>query len=150
MHCSSMLYVVNTSNQPSSCLYMHIPQCDYDKAVECFGRCCQICSELDDTEALHQARVQYGIARGHQMMGGFFSCVSDSSSRGLQATVGWKDARRDPDSTKTEDIQISDVESIDEPDHEDQVDDTVVSANGETNEEEGSSKLDTDNPTQVT
>ena len=105
---------------------------------------------MDDTEALHQARVQYGIARGHQMMGGFFSCVSDRSNRGLQAAVGWKDARRDPDSTEADDIQISDVENIDETVHEDQVDDTVVSANDEANGEECVDKLDTDDSTQVT
>ena len=52
-------------------------QGDYDKAVEYFGHCYDICSQLDDKEALHSARVQFGIAKGHQFMRNYFSCVNE-------------------------------------------------------------------------
>lgn len=79
--------------------------------MESFGQCCQICNELDDTEALHEARVQYGIARGHQMMGSFSLAVSDCSGCGLQSLVGWKDARMAPDTTTSEQ-EIVDIETV--------------------------------------
>ncbi len=81
--------------------------------MESFGQCCQICNELDDTEALHEARVQYGIARGHQMMGSFSSVVSDNSGCGLQSLVNWKDARMVPDTTTSEQQEIVDLETVD-------------------------------------
>ena len=68
-------------------------QGDYGKAVEYFGRCYEICLELDDTEALHSARVQYGIAKGHQFMDSVSSSINDPSSDSLQALVDWKDSR---------------------------------------------------------
>ena len=86
----------------ASCLSL---QCDYEKAVESFGHCCEICSELDDAEALHEARVQYGIARGHMMMGSFSACISDNSSFGLQSIVGWKDARMALDAITREELE---------------------------------------------
>ena len=82
--------------------------------MESFGRCCQICSELDDTEALHEARVQYGIARGHQMMGSFSSVVSDCSGCGLQSLVSWKDARMAPGTITSELQEIVDQDIIDD------------------------------------
>ena len=80
--------------------------------MESFGQCCQICNELDDTQALHEARVQYGIARGHQMMGSFSSAVSDCSGCGLQSLVSWKDARMAPDTTASQQQEIVDLETV--------------------------------------
>ena len=66
--------------------------------MEYFGRCYEICSQLDNTEALYSARVQYGIAKSHQFMGEFSSVLtgSVSSSETLQKLVAWKDARITP------------------------------------------------------
>lgn len=61
--------------------------------MEYFGRCYAICSQLDNAAALYSARVQYGIAKGHQFMGDFSSHVTDLSSGSLQHLVAWKDAR---------------------------------------------------------
>ena len=68
-------------------------QGDYDKAVEYFGRCYEICSRLDNAAALYSARVQYGIAKGHQFMGDFSALATDQSASSLQKLVVWKDAR---------------------------------------------------------
>ena len=83
--------------------------------MESFGRCCQICSELEDTEALHEARVQYGIAKGHQMMGSFSSRIIDCSSHGLQSLVGWKDARIVPVDTHDAPVTVEEQETIKDP-----------------------------------
>ncbi len=64
--------------------------------MEYFGRCYEICSRLNNTSALYAARVQYGIAKGHQVMGNFSSSLTDLSDRGLQKLVKWKDARVAP------------------------------------------------------
>ena len=105
--CTSVIFEFTTF-YPFHCI-----QCDYKKAVESFGQCCQICSELDDTEALHEARVQYGIARGHQMMGNFSSVVSDCTGCGLESLVNWKDARMAPGTTTTSEQQdVADIETV--------------------------------------
>lgn len=98
--------------------------------MESFGQCCQICGQLDDTDALHEARVQYGIARGHQMMGSFSSVVSDCSGHGLQSLVSWKDARMAP-STQTTSEQPENGDIL------------------ETVDGEGRETSDTNNPTQL-
>lgn len=66
---------------------------DYDKAVQYFGRCYEICSHMDNAAALYSARVQYGIARGHHFMGNFSALVTKPPPHGLQNLVAWKDAR---------------------------------------------------------
>ena len=48
---------------------------------------------MDDAAALYSARVQYGIAKGHQFMGNFSALVTDPSPDSLQRLVLWKDAR---------------------------------------------------------
>ena len=68
-------------------------QGDYDKAVEYFGRCYEICSHLDNADALYSARVQYGIAKGHKFMGGFSALVTNPTTEGIQQLAVWKDAR---------------------------------------------------------
>ena len=70
--------------------------------MEYFGRCYEICSQLDNAAALYSARVQYGIAKGHQFMGNFSSFMTDTSADSLQQLVVWKDARIIP---STSDIQ---------------------------------------------
>ena len=70
--------------------------------MDYFGRCYEICLELDDTEALHSARVQYGIAKGHQFMDSFSHNVHDPSTESLQALVGWKDTRAVHNSSEAE------------------------------------------------
>ena len=85
------------------------PQGDYDKAVEYCGRCYDLCCQLDDKEALHSARVQYGIAKGHQFMSNFSSFVnkpSDHSS--LQKLITWKDVRIAPSSDDSEECDSGD------------------------------------------
>lgn len=63
--------------------------------MQYFGQCYELCSQLNDTAALHAARVQYGIARGHQLFQGYSSNIIDSSSGAdnLQRLVAWKDDR---------------------------------------------------------
>ena len=63
-------------------------------------------------EALHEARVQYGIARGHQMMGSFSTNITECSGHGLQNLVNWKDARIAPCSV--DDIQTENQQSAEE------------------------------------
>ena len=101
--------------------------------MESFSQCCQICGELGDTEALHEARVQYGIARGHYMMGNFSSIVSDCSGCGLQSLVSWKDARMAPGTmiTSEDGETVQDIEIVDDE----------VRESGDTS--------DTNNPTQL-
>ena len=69
--------------------------------MEYFGRCYELCLELDDTEALHSARVQFGIAKGHQFMDSVSRSINDPSSESLQALVGWKDCRAVHGSSET-------------------------------------------------
>lgn len=63
--------------------------------MEYFGRCYEICSTLGNAAALYSARVQYGIAKAHQFMGGFSSMLTDSAQapEKLCQLVVWKDAR---------------------------------------------------------
>ena len=61
--------------------------------MEYFHRCYDLCRQLGDKEALHAARVQYGIAQGHQLMRSFSSALTDPTSSSLQELVVWKDNR---------------------------------------------------------
>ena len=61
--------------------------------MEYFGRCYEICSKLNNAAALYSARVQFGVAKGHQFMGNFSALVTDPSASSLQKLVVWKDAR---------------------------------------------------------
>jgi len=83
-------------------LFLPIPQGDYDKAVEYCGRCYDLCCQLDDKEALHSARVQYGIAKGHQFMNNFSTYVNEPSDNSIQKLVAWKDIRVAPHSEDSE------------------------------------------------
>lgn len=118
--------------------------------MEFFGRCCQICGELEDTEALHEARVQYGIAKGHQMMGGFSSRIADCSIHALQTLVSWKDARISPELhvDVTSDVESENQETTTNPEV------GQVEANAENGESTDGQEIrkysDTNDPTQVT
>lgn len=116
--------------------------------MEFFGRCCQICSELEDTEALHEARVQYGIAKGHQMMGSFSSRISDCSSCALETLVNWKDARISPELDVASDVESENQETSTNPEV------GQVEANAENGESTDGQEIrkhsDTNDPTQVT
>lgn len=68
-------------------------QGDYEKAVKFFGQCYELCSQLNDPTALHQARVQYGIAHGHQQFKGYTGTVCSSSWDELERLIAWKDNR---------------------------------------------------------
>ena len=68
-------------------------QGDYGKSVEFFGRCYELCTQLDDPAALHEARVQYGIARGHQLFQNYTATVSACSGGQLERLIAWKDER---------------------------------------------------------
>ena len=117
--------------------------------MEFFGRCCQICSELEDSEALHEARVQYGIAKGHQMMGNFSSHIADCSSHALQTLISWKDARISPELDITSDIESESQEIITNPEEVDQVESSVDNRES-TDGQEIRKHSDTNDPTQVT
>ena len=79
---------------------IHHVQGDYEKAVEYFGRCYEICTKLNDPAALHSARVQYGIAKGHQLLQGYSGDVAESSRDmpTLKRLLVWKDDRATPTS----------------------------------------------------
>ena len=68
-------------------------QGDYEKAVQYFGRCYELCTQLNDPEALHAARVQYGIARGHQLFQDYASTISTRPVENLERLIAWKDDR---------------------------------------------------------
>ena len=99
--------------------HTHTHKGNYDKAVEFFDRCYKICTELNDTEALHLARVHYGVARSHQLMGNFSGFVKDQTTHNLQQLVVWKDTRvvpsdeicSTPDQTEREPLQNTDTHS---------------------------------------
>ena len=69
-------------------------QGNYELAVEYFGRCYELCCQLGDKEALHQARVQCGIAKGHQLMKGFALHLVEGTCDNLKALVVWKETRK--------------------------------------------------------
>ena len=117
--------------------------------MEFFGRCCQICSELEDTEALHEARVQYGIARGHQMMGNFSVSITNCSGPGLSTLIGWKDARIAPNTKAATEIQTEDHETVEYHEEVDYVA-TVDTGNDETSRQGSRKNSDTNDTTQVT
>ena len=94
------LIVVNISSIHLVCLPL---QGDYDKAVQCFGRTCEIYSKLAETEALHSARVQFGIARGHQFMKSFSTFVNEESAEGIQCLLNWKMSREVSESENDQD-----------------------------------------------
>ena len=97
-----------------------------------FGRCYELCTQLNDAATLHEARVQYGIARGHQLFQDYSSSIS-SGDDSVQHLVAWKDDRAtgptpesaevaddseeeqlDPDSRPMEDTQpTADMENPD-------------------------------------
>lgn len=87
-----------------------ITQGEYEKAVQYFGQCYELCTQLNDTAALHAARVQYGMARGHQLFQGYSSNIIDSSSgvESLQQLIAWKDDRI----TATEKEESTDPENL--------------------------------------
>ena len=60
-----------------------------------FGQCYELCTQLNDHAALHAARVQYGIAKGHQLFQGYSGDIADSGSGvdNLQQLLAWKDNR---------------------------------------------------------
>ena len=66
-------------------------QGDYERSVEFFRRCYELSTQLNDPAALHEARVQYGIARGHQMFKTFSTAITTSSGEGLERLIAWKD-----------------------------------------------------------
>lgn len=70
-------------------------QGEYEKSVQYFGQCYELCTQLNDTAALHGARVQYGIARGHQLFQGYSSDIIESSggADSLQQLIAWKGDR---------------------------------------------------------
>ena len=55
--------------------------------MQYFGRCYELCTQLNDQEALNVARAQYGIARGHQHLQDYMPAPS---AHNLKA---WKDDR---------------------------------------------------------
>ena len=61
--------------------------------MEYFSRCYKLCVELNDKEALHSSRVQYGIAKGHHFTNHFSQSISASVVTGIQSVVAWKDVR---------------------------------------------------------
>ncbi len=76
------------------------------------GQCYQICNSLDNPKALHSARVQYGIAKGHQFMGEFSHLLQGGLAQDtIQELVSWKDARVNPYTAEAdEEVQEEEVE----------------------------------------
>ena len=60
--------------------------------MQYFQRCYELCTQLNDPVALHEARVQYSIARGHQLFQEYTGNVA-SCEDNLQSLVAWKDGR---------------------------------------------------------
>lgn len=75
--------------------------------MEYFGRCYEICTKLNDPAALHSARVQYGIAKGHQVLQGYSGDIAESSRDvpTLRRLLVWKDDRASPGS-ENEDVDM--------------------------------------------
>jgi tetratricopeptide (TPR) repeat protein len=65
---------------------------DYENSVQFFGRCYELCTQLNDPATLHEARVQYGIARGHQLFQDYSATVSCGGDS-VQQLIAWKDDR---------------------------------------------------------
>ena len=60
--------------------------------MQYFGRCYELCRQLNDPEALHEARVQYGIARGHQHFQSYSHNITTCDDN-LEHLIAWKDDR---------------------------------------------------------
>ena len=73
------------------------------KAVESFGHCYKICSQLEDPAALYAAQVQYGMARAHQRIQKYSTDVTRSCRDGdcLQRMLEWKGQLSEGDKSKT-------------------------------------------------
>ena len=70
-----------------------IIQGDFDKAVQYFERCYELSVQMGDPEAITSCRVQYGIAKGNQMLASFSTQIVDQSYKSLEALVAWKGSR---------------------------------------------------------
>ena len=68
-------------------------QGDYDKAVQYFGRCYELSTQMGDQEVITSCRVQYGIAKGNNMLAGFSKLLGDHSHDSLEGLVAWKGSR---------------------------------------------------------
>ena len=79
-------------------------------AVEYFGRCCDLCTQLGDKDALYSARVQYGIARGHQFMSSFSALVGEHSQSSAGDLVAWKDSREVQGEGEEEEVEEAEEE----------------------------------------
>ena len=78
-----------------------------------FGRCYELCTQLNDPATLHEARVQYGIARGHQLFQDYSSSIS-SGDDNIQDLIAWKDDRASgPTSESPEAAEDSEEEQLD-------------------------------------
>eukprot|EP00731_Ephydatia_muelleri_P031357 Em0022g871a len=66
---------------------------DFDKAVQYFERCYELSVQMGDPEAITSCRVQYGIAKGNQMLASFSTQIVDQSYKSLEALVAWKGSR---------------------------------------------------------
>lgn len=73
-------------------VHVHDLQGDFEKSVQYFSRCYELCRQLNDPVALHEARVQYGIARGHQLFQEYSGNVASGENH-LESLIAWKDGR---------------------------------------------------------
>ena len=80
--------------------------------MQFFGRCYELCTELNDAVALHEARVQYGIARGHQLFQDYSSSVL-SGADNVQELIAWKDDRATTSAESTEATDDREEEQLD-------------------------------------
>ena len=99
--------------------FVDFTQGNYEKAVDYCGQCYKICNELDNPAALHSARVQYGIAKGHQLMGDFSQLLQGGPLQDtLPELIGWKDSRANPYAPETEEEDEDVEEDVEEEDEE--------------------------------
>lgn len=79
--------------------------------MEYFGRTYAVYSETSEPEELYLARVQLGIAKGHQSMGTISSYVSSAES--MHQLLSWKHKRAVSESGDEE--EVSEDEQSDTP-----------------------------------
>ena len=61
--------------------------------MQYFGRCYELCTQLNDQEALNVARAQYDIARVHQHFQYYASTISTCPAENIGRLIAWEDDR---------------------------------------------------------
>ena len=69
-------------------------QGQYEKASHHFGKAYNVARSMDDSGAVDESRVQFGIASAHKALGNFIGLVENPSKTPTLNLIDWKDTRK--------------------------------------------------------